>query len=91
MLRFDNDAQEAAHYLSLLMGSAESVIDERFGKGYAKENPELVGNFIKAGAIYLGAKISSKSISTLSGSVNDVASAIESSYSISGPDPRGLK
>ena len=33
------------------MADAIKYIDNRFGKGYAKKNPQLVGSFMKTAAI----------------------------------------
>jgi hypothetical protein len=51
----------AAEYLD----AAVKAIDARFGKGYAKAHPELVGAFIEASAVDLGAAVIAKAIGEL--------------------------
>lgn len=49
----------------LYMNRAQHIIDETFGDGYAKDNPELIAAFMVTCAIDYGATIVAKSIESL--------------------------
>ena len=58
--------------------SAIDCIDERLGKGYAKQHPELIGAFMQAAAIDLGTAVIARAIESL-GAVADAISGLDES------------
>jgi len=78
MLPFDHKAQEAAHWISLSLDSAVSIIDHKFGQGFAKAHPELVGAFLSSCATYMSAKISADATSQTYSGLSEIASAMQS-------------
>jgi hypothetical protein len=63
--------EDGANAATYYMGSAVENIERKFGKGYAKEHPELVGAYINAASRdTLGAEIA-KSILELRDSMDE--------------------
>ena len=56
--------------------SAIDHIDQALGKGYAKAHPELIGAFMQASAMDLGAAVIARAIESVD--VSAISSAIES-------------
>src|SRR5262252_6914345 len=64
------------------MSSAIACIDERFGKGYAKAHPELVGAFMQTSSIDLGTAVIARALQLVADAIessgNDVVEALQS-------------
>jgi hypothetical protein len=60
--------------------SAVDRIDQKLGKGYAKQHPELIAAFMQASAIDLGAAVIARAIESLAGisaSLDQIAGAMD--------------
>lgn len=75
------------------MNNAVRIIDEKFGEGYARENPGLIGDFMKTAALDFSTNIRTRkrkemtqAINDLACSVSDISSAIVDQMSKSSGD-----
>ena len=61
------DASGATRYY---FSDAIDVIDSKFGKGYAKEHPDLVGQFIKSAVLEYGSNCIAKALYDIAENAN---------------------
>lgn len=73
----DNPTDEANHWLSLLLHKAIRSIDEQLGQGYAKQNPQLIGSYLQAGATLMGTNELGSDISRLGGSISEISMSLD--------------
>jgi hypothetical protein len=68
-----DDGADAAHYYML---DAIEKIENKFGKGYAKEHPELVGAYMNTASRETHGSVIAKSILELRDSIDELRSTI---------------
>lgn len=59
------------HYLDLIV----DAIDEKFGEGYAKKNPDLVGQMVRGELMIAAANVIQDGLYFLGGDDDDMGSA----------------
>ena len=70
--------EDGASAATFYLGQAIIAIDKDFGKGYAKQHPELVGDFLKAAAIEAQGTQIAKTIQELAEELSKTNSEIAS-------------
>ena len=75
------------------MDAAVLEIDKKFGKGYAKAHPELVGAFIQTAALDFGASVIARAIQDGLEPLDNLSSfpeAMRSDHPLMGEDLKGI-
>ena len=73
----ENPTEDANHWLSLLLHKAIRSIDEQLGQGYAKQNPQLIGSYLEAGATLIGSNELGSDVSRLGGSLSEISMSLD--------------
>lgn len=74
--------RQAPMTVQVYLHDAITIIDERFGNGFAKATPELLGQFLVACALDFQAGIVARSIEHLADQVEDIADQINAGLSV---------
>ena len=78
---FDTLLEQASDAARTYLSNAKRAINEEFGEGFAENNPQLVGEFIRAAASDLNAATNAKVIGAalqeISASLESMAKAIK--------------